>query len=174
MGVEKYLKQGKIIVFVVSNKNYIDRINDITLAVTKTSKNVIYVSLNKPYNILVETFEKKKIDVKKLSFIDCVSGRVSKPKDFKVSFVSSPKALTELSITMNEMLKPAVDAMIFDSLSTLLVYDDPSTVVKFAHSVISKIRTTNKEFVIVSLSEDADKNVLKDIGMFVDKVVALK
>lgn len=173
MDVTKHLKEGKIIVFVVSNKKYVERINDITLAVTKTNKSVIYVSLNKPYNVLIDTFLKKKIDVKKLSFIDSVSSKVSKPKDYKVSFVSSPKALTELSITMNEMLK-STDSMIFDSLSTLLVYEDPSTVIKFAHSVISKIRTTNKEFVIISLSEDVDKSVLKDIGMFVDKVVTLK
>jgi hypothetical protein len=174
MKLENCVKENKIVIFVVSNKKYVNQLNEITSAVTKTNKNILYVTLNKSYKVLAESFEKKGIDTKKITFIDSVSGGVQKPKDYKVYFVSSPKALTELSITINETMKQNIDIMVLDSLSTLLVYEDPLTVVKFVHSIVSKIRDVNKKCVMTSLSEDAGKSILKDLSMFVDKVIVLK
>lgn len=173
MQIERHLKENKIIIFVIPTKNYGKGINDIALAATKTGKSVTYVTVNKPYNILLGLFESKKIDTKKITFIDAVSGSVSAPKGIKVEFVSSPKALTELSIIINEHMKKT-DSVLFDSVSTLLVYDDPATVVKFIHSILSKARASGTNFVLTVLSEDAGKSVLKDVSMFVDKVVVLK
>lgn len=173
MQLEKHLKGNKIVIFVVPTKNYAKGINDITLAATKSGKSIVYVTVNKPYNILVDSFSAKKIDIGKITFIDAVSGGVKAPKGVNVEFVSSPKALTEMSITINELMKKT-DSFVFDSVSTLLVYDDPSTVVKFIHSILSKARAAGTNFVLTVLSEDAGKSVLKDVSMFVDKVVVLK
>ncbi len=172
--MEQTIKGNKILLFVVSNKNYIKNINEIAYGVSNVSRSIVYVTLNKPYKVLVESFEKKGINAKKMAFIDCASGSIQKPKDYDVLFVSSPEALTELSITINETMKKSTNIIIFDSVSTLLVYKEPSIVVKFIHSMISKIRAADKKCVMISLSEDANKTVLKDIGMFIDKMVVLK
>lgn len=173
MNIESSLKENKIVVFVIPVAKYSDCINEITSSVTEASKNIIYVTLNKPYKVLADSFSKQGIDLGKIHFIDGISGTVKADDNCKVTFVASPKALTELSIEITESMKDGIDAIIFDSVSTLLVYEEASTVVKFMHSLIAKIRESNKNCIITSLLDDADKSLLKDIGMFVDKVVEL-
>jgi hypothetical protein len=86
--------------------------------------------------------------------------------------VSSPKALTEMSITIGKVLELGkIEALIFDSLSTLLVYTDPSTVVKFTHSLISLLRSKNVSGLLMCVEGGASSNMVKDISMFADKVV---
>ncbi len=46
------------------------------------------------------------------------------------------------------------------------------TSIKFVHSIVSKIRSADKKCIFFSLKEDADSDMMKDVNMFVDKVVS--
>jgi archaellum biogenesis ATPase FlaH len=72
---------------------------------------------------------------------------------------------------MLESKKPEVT--VFDSLSTLLVYEDPSVVTRFVHSIISVFRSMGSKSVLISLKDDVKTELVKDLGMFVDKVVEM-
>ena len=90
----------------------------------------------------------------------------------KTIFVQSPKSLTEISIDIANLIGKKTDSVIFDSLSTLLIYQDSMTSIKFVHSIVSKIRSADKKCIFFSLKEDADSDMMKDVNMFVDKVVS--
>jgi len=54
-----------------------------------------------------------------------------------------------------------------------LIYEDPHTVLKFIHSLITKSRMQNIKLVFLALKEDAEI-LAKDLVMFVDNVVEEK
>ena len=66
-----------------------------------------------------------------------------------------------------------MDSSILDSLSTLLIYEEPSTVIKFSHSIISAFRSREVKAVLTCLEGDVGSELIKDLSMFVDKVVEL-
>ena len=91
-----------------------------------------------------------------------------------VKYVSSPSALTELSLCITDgHKKHNSDCLLFDSLSTLLVYHQINTVARFAHSLIAKTGANNTTIVFTILEGDAESVLVKDLGMFVDKITHL-
>ncbi len=62
----------------------------------------------------------------------------------------------------------------FDSLSTLLAYEGSSSIIQFSHNVITKLRINNCKAVFITLKEDINSELIKDLYMFVDKVVELE
>jgi hypothetical protein len=163
------IEQNQIMVYVVPMETYEDGLKNIVLANSQLKGLLCYISLNKPYSTLLRNFEKSGLSTKGLFFIDSVSGRVG--KDENVVFVSSPKALTELSITITENMDREFGTFVLDSLSTLMIYEDTAAAVKFTHFLISKARMKNKKFIFTFLQEDSKKEMMKDINMFVDKVI---
>ena len=132
-----------------------------------------YVTVNDPY----ESVKGKLVEgeVSRFFFIDCVTPDVktSKPEG-GVVFVSSPHALTEISIAItNAMEKEKIDHLIFDSLSTLLIYEKPLTILKFVHSMVLKFREANLNASFVIMKEDVSVEMKKDLTMFVDKIVEI-
>ena len=88
--------------------------------------------------------------------------------------MSSPNSLIELSLAITQALnKENPDAFVFDSLSTLLIYERDATVTKFIHSLIGKIKATGIDAYFTSLEGDSHNESIKDLGMFVDRVNTL-
>ena len=165
----KEIKDNDILVFVIPNKDYSDSLEEIVKTLSKMYNKICYISLNKPHNSLLKTFEEGGMDTEKFLFIDAV-GKGSNEKN--VIYVSSPKALTELSITINKVISGGlIDSSLFDSLSTLLVYEEASTVIKFSHSIISTFRNKGVKAVLTCLEGDVKSELIKDLSMFADKIV---
>ncbi len=170
--IDKDIRKNDIIVFLIPNKKYSAVLADIIKTVSKSYKKICYVSLNKPCYTVVKDFSEARADTKKLFFIDCVSQNAKQSKGINVSYVSSPKALTELNIAINKVLGiQKTELMVFDSLSTLLVYQQTMTIIKFVHSIISTLRNNGSKAVFLCLKEDIKTDLVKDISMFADKVV---
>lgn len=172
-GVKEAIKENDIILVLVPNDKYSEKINEITEIAAKLSEKICYVSANKPYTTLIKNFEKSKIDTSKFCFIDCVTrSAAGSEAGGRVVCVSSPKALTEMNIAMKKVLdadKPGIT--VFDSLSTLLIYEDSSVVTRFVHSIISVFRSLGSKGVLISLKDEVKNELVKDLSMFVDKVV---
>jgi hypothetical protein len=173
--LRKEIKENGIIVVLIPKSEYAGKIKGIVKDTSKIQGKLCYVSLNRPYKFLVPVLKSASVDIKKIIFIDSATSGFSEPKDgLKVVIVSSPKALTELNIAMNKIIeKEKVKSVLFDSLSTLLVYEQSHTVIKFSHSVITKLRSTDVKGVFLALKEDTDSELIKDLSMFADKIVEI-
>ena len=174
--IEATVEENKIIVFVILSGQYSKQLQNITKTLVGLKKGICYVSLNKPYKVVQANLNKARIPTENMYFVDAVSSKAgSVEPDKKVVFVSSPQALTELSIAINKCLGPwKLDTVLFDSLSTLLVYEEASSTVKFVHSVISTLRVKEKSCIFTILKEDLQEELVKDLGMFADKIEELK
>jgi len=175
MDLKKEVVDNQIVVVLIPNEQFSAKLMEIVDVMAKNFKKVCYISMNKPYDTIIKTLEKNNVDPKKFYFIDCITRTVRKPEAVDhCKFVTSPRALTELSITMTEVLKKQkVDSLIFDSLSTLLVYESLMAVTKFAHTIIAQIRVSNSHGVFTSLKEDVNPALVKDLNMFADRVLDL-
>jgi hypothetical protein len=167
----KLVIEKGIIVMAIPEKEYASRLNDVVSSAASSYSRICYTSLNKPYSVLSESFKKSGVDLKKILFIEC-TGKADSGKQEQVVYVSSPKALTEMSITIGKVIEMGkIEVLIFDSLSTLLVYADPSTVVKFTHSLITILRSKNVSGFLMCTKSGQSEAIIKDISMFADKVV---
>ncbi|MBW2989822.1 hypothetical protein KY358_05905 [Candidatus Woesearchaeota archaeon] len=138
----------------------------------------VYVSLNKPFKTMESIFKKKKIETKMIIFIDAVTktagGKIEKTD--KCLYIGSPDNLSDISIAMDQavMSLPSKEKFVFfDSLSTLLLYNNAATVAKFIHFLAGKMRVWAVKGIIVSLRKKDDKDLIEELTQFCDVILDL-
>ncbi|MFH0956400.1 MAG: hypothetical protein V1813_00905 [Candidatus Aenigmatarchaeota archaeon] len=170
--VEGGLKEGKILLLSVGSKDYREAMKSVVEFSARKIGRVCYVTLNDPYESITQKLGEA---AENILFIDCVTSTIKPPAPKKgVMFVSSPRAFTEISLAVKKAIKEEkVDLVVLDSISALMVYEKSVGVLKFIHSLILTCREGNMSIIFVILKEDVDVSMLKDLTMFVDKVVEL-
>ena len=154
MNQKKELSQNQVVLSVFSKFSYNESIY--SLFRTWPNKKICYVTLNKPAASLQWAFKLNRIDPGNIFFIDAVSKQLGKESsDRNVQLVSSPAALTEISIALQEAMKArAFDVVFFDSLSTLNLHEKSSAADKFVGNIINRIKNERRQGVFTCLQED--------------------
>ena len=138
-------------------------------------KNVpgVYVTLNKPFETMIGVFKKEKIDPRMVIFIDAVTktsgGKIEKTE--KCLFIGAPDNLSDISIAMDQAVRalPSEERFVFfDSLSTLLMYNNIVTVARFIHFLAGKMRVWKVKGIIVSLRKKQDQELIDELMQFCD------
>ena len=137
----------------------------------------VYVTLSKPYKTIIKIFEKEGINKNLILFIDAVtktSGETEKKGN--CLFINSPENLSDIGIAMDQAVKgiEGEKFMFFDSLSVLLIYNDPTSVAKFIHFLASKMRVWGVKGIIVSLKREEDDELIEEILQFCDVQLDIK
>jgi len=148
------------------------------LLINHTQGKGIYITLNRSYKFLEETLKKEKIDVEKIFFIDAISKGTGKTPGFaqNVQYVESPRNLTELSVAIDDSYTKLGDKpkfLIFDSISTLLIYNDISSVERFMHLIIGKLREWKIKGVLLMVKSDEHKGVVNSLSQFCDRILEI-
>ena len=155
-----------------------EKYNDIIVKVPKSlsGSKICYITLNKTYNAIIDLFESiPYIDLNNFIFIDGITKSIGKAENRdNCYFISSPQALTELSIVVSEFLKFPFDYIIVDSLTTLLMYQkSEQPVVKFLSNIVHKIQENDSQGIFYALNI-ADHNLLiQESSMIIDKFIDL-
>lgn len=138
----------------------------------------VYVTLNKPYGTIKRDFAKDNIDLTNVIFIDAVTktagGKLEKKKD--CLYIGSPENLSDISIAMDQaiMAIPKKEKFLFfDSLSTLLLYNNIDVVAKFIHFLSGKMRVWQVKGIIISLRRDKDKELIESLSEICDVILEL-
>ena len=163
---------------VVDSKKYQKANIDIIKSLVKEGTPGVYVTLNRSYENVKELFENEKINTRNVIFIDAVTktagGKVEKRDD--CLYIGGPKNLSDISIAMDQaiMAIPVKDKFLFfDSLSTLLLYNDVRIVAKFVHFISGKMRVWKIKGVIISLRRTSDKELIEELQPLCDVVLYL-
>lgn len=161
------------ITVVIPNALYISSINSIAKQLSENYNKVCYVSLNKLYQPLVRALAGNQADINKFFFIDGITKTAMTdvgdiPNCF---FVSGPDKITEIGIAIQKVVSVAqCQVLLFDSLSTLLVYHDVQIIKQFVHSIVGQVTALNCIVVFTCLEGTTENDLLKDISMFVDNI----
>lgn len=180
--IEEFDKEVKnlkefIALATVSAKDYQKTNVELVKHLTK-EKNIpgVYITLNKPFETMKSVLEKSGVNTKMIIFIDAVTktagGKVAKTKN--CLFIGDPENLSDISIAMDQavMALPGKEKfMFFDSLSTLLLYNNVGTVARFIHFLASKMRVWKVKGIIISLEREADKELIEELSQFCDVVI---
>jgi len=136
----------------------------------------IYVSANKPAGDIIKHANELKIDVSSVKFIDAISRLAGKPelKAQNIEYVESPKDLVELITTIETSMKKLRKnyCMVFDSASTMLVYNKQNAVEKFVHALAGKIRESDAVGIIVAV-ESTREEFLNTLAQFCDATIQI-
>jgi KaiC/GvpD/RAD55 family RecA-like ATPase len=162
----------KTSLYIIKPEKYIDGLIKILKATTKNIS-IIYITTNRPYRYLVKMFGEHKIPTDKIFFIDCISKNVGLEEKAKnCVIVESPQNLTAIAIAINESVKYIVGKKILflDSLSALLLYNNPETIGKFSNFLINKMRSYEIDTIMLVLESDVSKDIIQKIESFADEV----
>jgi len=156
---------------------------DSTIArTTKENKAVLFVLTDKNPETAKQELLKEKIFFKNLYFIDCFSlqaGNADAKDTENVKYVSGPLALNELSIAIGEFgrefLKKEFEyVIIFDSLSTLLMYSNADAIARFLQILIAKIKNLNGSVVFTLEQGMHDEKAVVTIEHLMDSIIEVK
>lgn len=138
---------------------------------------VLVITTNQPYDILKKNYEKNGILLDRIYFVDTVTkyamGRDPQPAK-NCRFINNPANLTDMGIAVTEMLKDLEGkkvCLLFDSVSSMLIYISSQNITKFIHFVTNKLRLLDFAGFFLVVEKGMDPDVLVQLTTFVDAVV---
>jgi archaellum biogenesis ATPase FlaH len=138
---------------------------------SKNPKEICYISLNKTYKSLQESFSKQKIDPDKFSFIDAVTtnlfavsstDKVVVVDAFESNFTFFSGLISAIKMFI-ESQKP--ELVIIDSLSSLMLRRDEEQVQMFLDSMLDILEENKIPVIAFTLKEDIHKGPVKQFEM---------
>jgi len=174
----KSVSPQEIVLILSDEKKYLKtNLSLLDILTNKMKEKGIYVTINRPFNSLTELLEKNKIKTKNIFFIDAITLTVVGEAEEVPNclFINSPNSLTELGIALGEAfkaMKTKEDRFIFfDSLSTLLIYNQSKSVSRFAHFLTGKMREWRIKGVLISLQKNTDEKLIGQVSQFCDRII---
>ena len=170
---EKIMK-SRIEIFIIPNKIYQEKLLEIIKSAVQEFKGkLLYISINKPAEKIIETMKKNDVDSREIFFIDAVSKDIQADiSDHGIAYISSPQNFAQFNADLMQILeKEKPECLIFDSLSTILLYQPDLVVVRFVHDLIAKLIVAHACGKFTCLLEDINSTLIKDVSMFADSVI---
>jgi len=166
------ITRGKVFLVILPSQEIQKNIDSIVTRLVKRDKTaIVYISFNKPYNVLSKNWKNKKIDLDKILCIDCITaGAIEKQNGKNVIYDLSPNSLTAISLAISAFLKTAKGkkAIIMDSLSTLLIYNELNMVARFTNDLVEKARASDTKAIIFTTKHE---ELLGKVSLFFDKII---
>jgi len=138
---------------------------------------VVVITTNRPSGILKKIYAAEGIELSKVFFIDAITkyaiGRVPEGEPDTV-FVNSPSNLTDLGIAITSALNATSGnkpCLLFDSISTMLIYIPSVNISKFIHFVTSKLRLLDAPGIFLAVEKGIDPLLLTQLTTYVDDVI---
>lgn len=171
------LPSDSIIFLETSSEKFIEvNLAAIKLLANKNDSGII-VSANRPYKNLIDFYKRNNIDVTKMFILDCIS---KNQNDFynggNVVFLDNVSALTDISLHLDEKIKAMNGSKKFlfiDSITTMLIHNEPHIFARFVHSVLTKMRLYGTGGLIISLEDRTNREVKAEIAQLCDKVIKI-
>lgn len=156
-----------------------EKILEVNLAVVKWLSGKKYtqiiLSTSRPCHNLISLYKKNNIDISKIIILCalCQEKDKNKPENRNVIHLSSSSSLTEISLSLSKGMESIKDKKIIfiDSINTLLIHNKPDTLVKFIHSVLTKMRINEVSGLLISLETETNHEVRAEIAQLCDKVM---
>jgi KaiC/GvpD/RAD55 family RecA-like ATPase len=143
----------------------------------KSGYKIIVITMNFPSSVLEKLYMQKGINTENIYYIDAISASSlgkSLEEDERHLNVKNPMDLTSLSIAITKAIKQTEKNKIFilfDSISSMLIYIPTLKTVKFIHFLTNKIRQVNYSGAFLAIEGGLDPMILAQVSSFVDEVV---
>lgn len=173
------INTGKFLIIVMSEDEYVHKLREIIEHVNEEKSKICYVCLSKPYNYVIESLEASGIDIKNFYFLDTMTSHYESMENTeKCEFLKSPLNLDDLGKAIAEaIVTKNCNTVLFDTISTLLIYNDSSSVIKFTHKMTCEKQHEHIKKLFIVLKEDVstsnETGFVNDLEMFADKKIEI-
>lgn len=173
----KDLEKKQIFLILVSAANMRQRNIDLIKEISAIEYHMVVITTNFPYSVLTKLYSDNGIDPKKVSFIDTVTrNSMGNTENIPriVRYVNNPANLTDMGIAVTEALKENAGekvCILYDSVSTMLIYHSSLNISKFIHFVTNKLRLMDISGVFLAAEKGLDPMFVSQLTTFVDQVI---
>jgi hypothetical protein len=171
------LEQKKIFLILASPGTIRQRNSDIINEISGRGYHTIVITTNYPYSVLAKMYAQSGIPLDHVSFIDAVTrnsvGSIANIPGV-VRFINNPSNLTDLGIAVTEVLREQSGkkvCILFDSVSTMLIYLSSVNISKFIHFITNKLRLMDVSGIFLAVEKGLDPMLMTQLTTFVDNVV---
>ena len=138
----------------------------------------VYVTVTKPYDTLVKKYDFLS-EAKNIKFIDCISraAGITTPAPNCI-YLESPSMLEKLGLEIMNIFKVVDDNtnkyLIIDSISNLIIYNDPDIVTEFFYHIINRTRARDIHTISLALEEEGLEKHLNRLIYLNDKILKVR
>jgi archaellum biogenesis ATPase FlaH len=172
--------KNKFLLFLMEEKEYVRKLEEIIKSVGKTKTKICYVCMSKPYADVSKELEDRGIDISNFFFIDVLTSYYKEPEPAgNCVFVRNPNDFAAIRAAISRTIsEKQCNVILFDTISTMLIYQETSSIVKFTHHLLSERGQENVKKLFIVLKHDTvpmeeNQKLVKDLGMFADKTLDL-
>ncbi len=153
-------------------------VNDTIEKVTEEGNLVVYIGSIKTSDKVKSMLEERDIDTEKVLFFDMatkVSGEA--PENVKNTVFFDPEDINQVNMQLDDAVeaKPEDrDAMIiFDTISTLSIYNDEDVIIEFLQKLSNKMSGWPLKSVLIGVEEEMDEKLTEAVNSSVENTVDL-
>jgi hypothetical protein len=138
----------------------------------------VYVTVTKPFQNISNQLPFI-TEMKNIRFIDCISRAAGISKATKnVIFVESPTMLEKIGLEIMNIFKE-VDPktrkyLVIDSLTNLIIYNDPNIVTEFFNHLINRTRARDINTISLAIEEEGMESYLNRLVFLNDKILKIR
>ena len=138
----------------------------------------VYVTVTKPYSTFINQFEYLE-ELNNLRFIDCISRAAGITKvSPNCIFIESPTMLEKLGLEIMNVFKEVDEKtdkyLVIDSLTNLIVYNDPEIVTEFFYHITNRTRVRNIHTISMAIEEEDLDKYLNRLIYLNDKILKVR
>ncbi len=176
--IAKSAKIHQSLGIVVPMNNYTELTDAIFDHVLSTREDFwLYITITKSYDTIKKRI-KDIADHQNIRFIDCISRAAGITNEERnCIFIESPVMLEKLVLEMMNRFKKVRDDVrkfvIIDSLSAMMIYNNPETVKEFFQHLVNKTRAEDIHIVTIVVEEELDDSINKIIFLN-DKIIKVR
>jgi len=171
MDIAKELGKSRNMVLVMG-KEYYKSLLKLNRELSEANAGICYVTFAKPAHSLLEEFGKNGIKTGNFHFIDCIGRQANTCKDGEgCSCISAPDEMREIGgVIMDVLDSGKYSLLIFDSISSMLLYNDPLKTVRFLNNLMIVLEEKRTKGLFRIMKNDVDKPPITEIVLFADRV----
>jgi hypothetical protein len=168
------LAKNQIFLILTSPGNIRERNIEIIKELSALGYHSVVITTNFPYSILRKLYEQSGVDLTKVSFVDAVTrNSIGSAENISgvVRYINNP---ANLGIAVTEVLKEQSGkkvCILYDSVSTMLIYLSSQNISKFIHFVTNKLRIMAISGVFLAVEKGLDPVLMTQLTTFVDTVI---
>jgi len=137
----------------------------------------IIVSASRPQKNLIQLYEQKNIDTKKILVLDCISKSQSLDLEeaSNVLYLESVSSLTNISLAITASIQriPGNKFVFIDSINSMLIHNKPEVFAQFIHGILTKLRIVGVNGLLISLENETNKEIHAEIAQLCDRIVKI-
>jgi archaellum biogenesis ATPase FlaH len=177
--ISNAIKTNQSIGIVLPGSNYLELIQALFERIKNAPDEAwVYVTITKPCNTFMSQFEFLE-ETNNLRFIDCISRAAGITKASpNCILIESPTMLEKLGLEIMNIFKE-VDVstekyLVIDSLTNLIVYNDPEIVTEFFYHITNRTRVKNIRTISLAIEEEGLDKYLNRLIYLNDKILKVR